>query len=306
MLGAALSLSLSVRVPSVCFSLLSEQHFAPPVASRQALASCDDLTLPSIFLVHRSAEAVATMPSHVPSDEADLASSDEVKVFHDEGEFSEERRSSSIGDTDVTEEMNELKQTLIDEEERPPTQQHSQGHASSSSSGGSRQSSSQSQSQSQSTTQQSNQPSVSSSASGTRQSPSTQIPLESSSASSNSSHPSSSSSSLCAFGYFNHLAFHPSNGSLAPVRSRCLCCCCFTREKKERREGEEKGESRGKEKKEALKGVRLRESKQWAREKLTLRAASGGEGQREKKDEGMKREKRREKREREREKRARM
>ena len=35
---------------------------------------------------------------------------------------------------------------------------------------------------------------------------------------------------------------------------------------------------------EALKGVRLRESKQWAREKLTLRA-SGGEGQKEKKKE---------------------
>lgn len=151
------------------------------------------------------------MPSHVPSDEADLASSDEVKVFHDEGEFSEERRSSSIGDTDVTEEMNELKQTLIEEDERPATQQ-SQGRNAASAANTSRQTSSQSQS---SASQQSNQPSVSSAASGTRQSPSTQIPLESSA--SNSSHPTSSS--LCAFGYFNHPAFHPSNGSLAPVRS---------------------------------------------------------------------------------------
>lgn len=49
----------------------------------------------------------------------DLASSDEVKVFKDEGEESEERRSSSTGDEDPIEEMNELKQTLIDEEERP-------------------------------------------------------------------------------------------------------------------------------------------------------------------------------------------
>ena len=147
------------------------------------------------------------MPSHVPSDEADLASSDEVKVFDDEGEFSEERRSSSIGDGDVTEEMNELKQKLIDEEERPPTQQ-SQGPTAASSTT-SRQATSQSQSQS---TQQSNQPSVSS-ASGTRQSPSTQMGLEASA--SNSSHPSSSS--LCAFGAY-YSPFHPSNGSLAPVR----------------------------------------------------------------------------------------
>lgn len=149
------------------------------------------------------------MPSHVPSDEADLASSDEVKVFDDEGEFSEERQSSSIGDGDVTEEMNELKQKLIDEEERPPTQQSQGTNATTSSS--SRQAPSQSQSQS---TQQSSQASVSSTASSSRQSPSTQIGLEASA--SNSSH--ASSSSLCAFGYFNHPAFHPSNGSLAPVR----------------------------------------------------------------------------------------
>ena len=150
------------------------------------------------------------MPSHVPSDEADLASSDEVKVFHDEG--TEEQRSSSIGDGDVTEEMNELKQKLIDEEERPPTQQ-SQGTTTTSTT--SRQAPSQSQSQS---TQQSNQPSVSA-ASGSRQSPSTQMGLEASA--SNSSH--ASSSSLCAFGYFaNHPAFHPSNGSLAPVRLQPL------------------------------------------------------------------------------------
>ena len=68
------------------------------------------------------------MPHASPAAEADdLASSDEVKVFVDEGEEGEERRSSSTGDDDPTEEMNELKQTLIDEEERPRAATSSDG-----------------------------------------------------------------------------------------------------------------------------------------------------------------------------------
>lgn len=66
--------------------------------------------------------AVATSSS---SDDADLASSDEMKVFKDEGEEAEERRSSADGgDDDPIDVMNDLKRDLIDEGEKHTTTVH--------------------------------------------------------------------------------------------------------------------------------------------------------------------------------------
>ena len=66
-----------------------------------------------------------TVATSSSSDDADLASSDEMKVFKDEGEEADERRSSADGgDDDPIDVMNDLKRDLIDEGEKHTTTIH--------------------------------------------------------------------------------------------------------------------------------------------------------------------------------------